>query len=639
MPILLTQATNHAKRTAIISDGQTYTYQQLLDAAYAVSTALLEGKSDLEEARVAFLVDPGFSYTAIQWGIWQAGGIAVPLCNAHPLPALRYVLEDSQASHLIVSPMHRELLSSLAEELQIKLLISDQLPSSGQGPLPDLPPERRAMILYTSGTTSKPKGVVTTHANIEAQIKSLVKAWSWRKTDHILCVLPLHHVHGIINVMSCALWSGACCEFLPKFDARKVLTIFKQGNVNVFMAVPTIYYKLIQEWDALAGIDQSELYPKLIKFRLMVSGSAALPVQVMKRWRQITSQDLLERYGMTEIGMALSNPYKGERRPGHVGKALPYVRVRLVDDEGKVIKDEQQQGEIQVKGPTVFLEYWNKPEATQESFTEDGWFRTGDIALRNEDSYRILGRKSVDIIKSGGYKVSALEIEEVLRRHPDIKDCAVVGLPDGQWGEIIACSIVPVKKELDPLYLNIWLREYLPGYKIPREYIFQDDLPRNTLGKVTKNELKKLFIALLLCILAIGCQSDPGATQASSAPQTPPTTSNLVEEKPASPPAAVQKPKSPDQPPASNILRGEYVYYADAGIFVDCRDGQKYPVAAEAGNASMEKGYLEARQTDMERIYVEVEGKLEARPAGSKGRVHLIVEKLKGFDRDRTCEQ
>ena len=199
---------------------------------------------------------------------------------------------------------------------------------------------------------------------------------------------------------------------------------------------------------------------------------------------------LLERYGMTEIGMALSNSYHGERKPGHVGQPLPGVSLRLVNEKGEELATGP--GEIQVKGDSVFSEYWNKPEATANAFI-DGWFKTGDIAQLNEDSYKILGRSSVDIIKSGGYKISALEIEEVLLSHPEIDECAVVGLPDEEWGEIVSAALVGNQKQLEQETFVNWMKDYLPSYKIPKSFLYLDSLPRNALGKVTKNELKKLF--------------------------------------------------------------------------------------------------------------------------------------------------
>jgi len=492
MQEILLKAKTQADRICVVSQGSSYTYAELLEASALVAATLLEGEEDLQEMRVAFLVPPGFDYVKIQWGIWRAGGIAVPLCTVHPLPSLRYVIENTDAEVLIVSDKFKSMLQPLAAERKIRFISVDGIESSILKPLPKIEAERRAMILYTSGTTNLPKGVVTTHANILAQIETLVDAWEWSQEDHILCILPLHHVHGIINVVSCALFSGAKVEFLPKFDPVHVFDLFLLGQINLFMAVPTIYYKLIAYWEQQNVDRQTAISSALNKFRLMVSGSAALPISVLKKWRKISGHTLLERYGMTEIGMAVSNSYRGERRPGHIGLPLPGVELRLVDEENKPVV-EGKQGEIQVKGANVFLEYWKNPEATAKAFTQDQWFMTGDIAIYDKGSYRILGRNSVDIIKSGGYKISALEIEEVLRTHPLIKDCGVVGIADEEWGEIIAASLVVENEKPDLQELQSWLRERMPAYRIPRKFIFQDDLPRNTLGKVTKNELKRLF--------------------------------------------------------------------------------------------------------------------------------------------------
>ena len=492
---LIHRAKTFSDRKAIISNGQTYTYQQLLDVSTAYAQQLLGAEKDLAEARVAFMIPPSFAYVAMQWAIWRAGGIAVPLCTLHPLPSLQYVIEDTDAQTLIVSKEYWDLLKPLAEERKMRLLLVEELETRVEDCLlPDVDTERRAMILYTSGTTNLPKGVVSTHKNIEFQIKTLVNAWEWDSDDHILNILPLHHVHGIINVLSCALWSGACCEFLPKFDAEKVWEKLSSGQLTLFMAVPTIYFKLIAFWEAAIATEQERMSKAVNQLRLMVSGSAALPVSVLEKWKAISGHTLLERYGMTEIGMALSNSYRGERRAGHVGLPLPDVEIRLVNSEGKAVGTGEA-GEIQVKGPSVFKEYWQKPEATEAAFV-DSWFRSGDIAVFNEGSYKILGRDSVDIIKSGGYKISALEIEDVLRQHPLIKDCAVVGLPDEEWGEIVAASLVLNDKGLIFNDLKNWLKDLLPAYKVPRKFMIQEELPRNTLGKVTKKAVKAAFSQL-----------------------------------------------------------------------------------------------------------------------------------------------
>ena len=489
---LIKRVNNFANRTAIVSNQTAFTYQQLLNASGSIAAHLLDKKKDLAETRVVFLVPPSFDYVATQWAIWRAGGIAVPLCTLHPLPSLQYVIEDTEATILVVSKEYRALLAPLAKERKMRLLLVSNLLEGAEVDLPTIDLERRAMILYTSGTTNLPKGVVTTHQNIQFQIETLVNAWEWEQDDHILNILPLHHVHGIINVLSCALWSGACCEFLPKFEAAKVWQKLSGGQLTLFMAVPTIYFKLIAFWNAAATEEKERLSKGVKALRLMVSGSAALPVPVLEKWKKISTHTLLERYGMTEIGMALSNAYRTERRPGHVGLPLPGVQIRLVDAEGKDVKATGEPGEIQIKGPNVFKEYWRKPEATAAAYM-DGWFRSGDVAIFNKGMFKILGRDSVDIIKSGGYKISALEIEDVLRRHPQIKECAVVGLPDKEWGEIVAASLISDDKNLDFKAIQQWLKTLLPAYKIPRKFIIQTELPRNTLGKVTKKVLRTAF--------------------------------------------------------------------------------------------------------------------------------------------------
>ena len=479
------------EKVAIIDQSGAYSYEKLLAKSHGIASYLLEKKNDLNQIRVAFMVSPGFDYIAVQWGIWRAGGIAVPLCVTYPFNSLQYVIEDTEADFLVVGAEFEEILSPYQQDPKIKFISTKDFQTAEKKTLPDISKDRGAMILYTSGTTSLPKGVLTTHANIEAQISTLVDSWRWNSSDYTLSILPLHHVHGIINVNSCALWSGATVQFLPQFDAKTIFEIFMEGRVNVFMAVPTIYFKLISYYDTLSKESQKAITDRLKTFRLMVSGSAALPISVMERWYQISGHYLLERYGMTEIGMAISNPYQGERRAGHIGQALQGVEVRLCDEQDNEIPLDKP-GEIQIKGPSVFKAYWGKPEATAKAFTKDGWFKTGDIAVMEAGYFKILGRDSIDIIKSGGYKISALEIEEVIRTHPSIKDCGVVGVPDEEWGEKVVAALV-TKAAIDIESLNLWIREKIPAYKTPRKYLIVEDLPRNTMGKVTKNELKKLF--------------------------------------------------------------------------------------------------------------------------------------------------
>ncbi len=493
---IVEQAHKNLKKTAISSNNRNFLYQELLTESGNFAEVLLNGETDLLESSVAFMVLPGFDYVRVQWGIWQAGGITVPLCLSYPLPSLRYTIENSEAKIVIVSPEYVEILQPLVNELSLRFIVlgkDDNLLQNHKIVLPTIDNSRRAMILYTSGTTNLPKGVVTTHDNLNAQISTLIEAWEWSENDHTICVLPLHHVHGIVNVVCCNLWAGACCDFLPNFSAEGIFEAFKEGKINVFMAVPTVYFKLITYWESLPIDEQKRLTEIIERFRLMISGSAALPVSIMEKWQKISKHTLLERYGMTEIGMALSNPYRGKRYAGHVGNPLPNVQVRLADEQDCEISPSVI-GEIQVKGPSVFGEYWQKPKTTKESFTKDGWFKTGDVAtVDGEGGYRILGRNSVDIIKSGGYKISALEIEEVLRMHNDIADCCVVGIEDEEWGELVVGVIVPSTQTIDLSTLNTWMRTQMPAYKAPRKYLISQELPRNTMGKVTKNEVKKLI--------------------------------------------------------------------------------------------------------------------------------------------------
>ena len=489
---LIARAESHAARTAIVDSAGTYTYRDLLDASAQVAATLLEGRDDLDEQRVAILLAPSFAWVAFQWGIWRAGGIAVPLPVGSPLAELEYFLNDTQASALIYDKLNEAVAMPLAKSRGIRVISYEKTAMRKAQALPWIDAQRRAMILYTSGTTSRPKGVVTTHLNITAQITSLIEAWEWSPDDRIVLCLPLHHVHGIINVVTCALWAGAVCEMFTRFDAGAVWDRIAREDITLFMAVPTIYVRLIAAWEASSSERRKQLSQAAAKLRLMVSGSAALPVTTLERWREITGHTLLERYGMTEIGMALSNSYRGNRVPGAVGRPLPGVEVRLVND-GLAQLVPGAAGEIEVRGANVFLEYWGQSEATREAF-RDGWFRTGDTAVVEDGVYRILGRTNIDILKTGGHKVSALEIEEALRDHPAIAECAVVGVADEEWGERVGAALVLREgNTLGLEELREWGKQRLAAHKVPSRLLLLDALPRNAMGKVTKPAVKSLF--------------------------------------------------------------------------------------------------------------------------------------------------
>jgi malonyl-CoA/methylmalonyl-CoA synthetase len=486
---MLEQIAAHAA-SVLIGDAQgRYTGTQLLEAGAGVSQLL--GKRANE--RVALLAAPGLHYVAGMLGTWQSGAAYVPLCPTHPAAELEYIIRDCEATVVLVQEELKHLLPELSGVRVIDLVLHPQ-PQT----VFSCDPESDAMLLYTSGTTGKPKGAVHTHRSLRVQVECLLQAWEWQHSDRIMHFLPLHHTHGIINKLLCALAAGAYCELLPKFSADVVWEKLITETYSVFMAVPTIYSKLIEHWENASPAQQQKASAACKALRLMVSGSAALPVPVLEKWKNISGHTLLERYGMTEIGMALSNPLHGERRPGFVGLPLPGVLVRVVDEAGNDITAEGCMGELQVRGKNLFSGYYNRPEVTAESFVTDEhglrWFKTGDMVSIENGYYKIAGRMSSDIIKSGGYKISALEIENVLLLHPDIAACAVAGLPDETWGEKVAAALVlKPGKTIITEELKTFLKPHLAPYKQPTVIKLFEELPRNTMGKVLKKELLKLF--------------------------------------------------------------------------------------------------------------------------------------------------
>ena len=498
-------------RRALIGAHGTWTYSELLAAAAAArdrvaEAALAGGPSDdpdpVAGQRIAYLIPPGRTHVAVQVGTWLARAVAVPLAVSHPPRELDHVVDDARPSVVVLDRglPHAPALAATAAARGIPTLDAAGISHPPRpGPQPNraafLPPRPAdpAFIIYTSGTTGRPKGVLTTHHNLAAQITALTTAWAWHRSDRILHTLPLHHVHGLVNALACALWSGAACEFGPGAPAS-TWDRLASGDITLFMSVPTVYARLIRAWEDAPRSVRQRWTRGARGLRLMVSGSAALPAATLERWRQITGHTLLERYGMTEIGMALSNPLDGERRAGHVGRPLPGVEVRIVDGEGRPVAPGVQ-GEIEVRGPQVFREYWGRTRETEAGF-RNGWFRTGDEGEVGEGGYhRILGRRDVDIVKTGGYKVSALEVEELYRTHPAIRDLAVVGVPDREWGERICAAWVPGgdRDPVDGAALRAWGKDRLAPYKVPHDFIPVEGLPRNAMGKVRKDAVSGMF--------------------------------------------------------------------------------------------------------------------------------------------------
>jgi malonyl-CoA/methylmalonyl-CoA synthetase len=439
-------------------------------------------------AHVAVGVMPGVRAFASVLAVWRSGAAVVPLPAGAPAPELARMIDDARVRHAIVDDAFASAVGSAATSLApIEVEPEPLARTSAPAPWCDaLGAESPALILFTSGTTGRPKPAVLTHGNLAAQAEALRAAWGFSPSDTLLHALPLHHLHGLVVAALTALTTPASIATLRKFDAA--LVVRELPRATVLMTVPTMLHRLVDtlEADGESSVNHARA------LRLTTSGSAALPASLAERWRAIAGSLPLERYGMTEVGIALSNPLDpGGRRVGFVGGPLPSVEVRIVDDAGR---DGDGPGELFVRGPSVFAGYLDRPEATHESF-EGSWFRTGDVAARVEDgSVRLLGRRSVDILKTGGEKVSALEIEEALREHPEVAEIAVVGLPDAQWGDrVVAAVVARPDSTLTGEALRTWAKGRLAPYKVPREVRLVPELPRNAMGKVQKPELVRLL--------------------------------------------------------------------------------------------------------------------------------------------------
>jgi len=459
---------------AIVEDGpagqpRTTRYSALRARAAGIAEVLRSGRPPLAGARVAFLLEPGSRYVEAMLGVFLAGGSAVPLSPLHTAAELAHLLGTAAPVHLLASPALAPRLAPLAGATPVTVLSDDGASATAaSNRAADVADDAPAMMLFTSGTTGKPKGVTMSHGALAATVAALEQAWGWRRDDRLLHVLPLHHTHGVVVALLGALWAGATVRFAA-FDGPRLWDLF--AEMTVFMAVPTIYAKLLAAFRAAPPEQQARWRGHTRVMRLLTSGSAALPADLFRGFAEASGQTLLERYGMTEIGMALSNSLDGPRIAGAVGRALPGVSVDIVGDDGRLLGTDEP-GELRVRSPQMFSEYHGDPDAT------------GVI--------RLLGRTSTDILKSGGYKLSALEIEAVLREHPAIAEVAVIGVPDPTWGDrVTACAVLHPGATLTDEELRAFARDRLAPYKLPRELRIMDSLPRTALGKVQKGALLK----------------------------------------------------------------------------------------------------------------------------------------------------
>jgi malonyl-CoA/methylmalonyl-CoA synthetase len=453
--------------------------------------------------RLALLAPPNRSWLQAFWAILLAEGSVVPLSPLHPLREQEFFLSESRARALLVteplvgaSPAHRQILFSPGSTSEPG---AGQRASSGIGATAsesEMAAAERAiaLILYTSGTTGKPKGVPLSHQNLFDGAGTLREAWELRASDRVLHTLPLHHVHGICVSLLTAFLSGASTEMLPRYEPERVLEA--SGRASVLMGVPTQHQKLVSYFDALPEEPLRERYrEQLHALRLITSGSAPLPEKLGRRMQELCGSYPLERYGMTEVGIVLGNPLRGPRVPGSCGQPLPRCQIRIVDADGKDV-EHGHSGEVWIAAPSVFAGYDGDAEATRAAFS-DGFFKSGDIALWLDDGFvKLLGRSSVDIIKSGGYKLSALELEEHLREHPWVSEVAVVGVPDETWGERVLAVVVPSASfdlasdhALACEAVRDWMKQRVAPYKVPKQVLFRARLPRNAMGKTVKTAL------------------------------------------------------------------------------------------------------------------------------------------------------
>ena len=470
MSRLLDKLVTHANAglVAVHDEAGAHGYASVLARARAVAAHL----GPRHGQRVALLASPGVEFVSSLFGIMQSGACGVVLSPLHPPAESTYFCDDAGIDTVLLTPDQRPR----AEALGKRTLIDVTTVNAADTPASAVSDAEPALMLYTSGTTGRPKGAVLSHENLGTQQELLRDAWGWTPGDVLLHTLPLHHMHGLCIALLAALGAGASVRLLPHFEAARVFETM--AECTVFMGVPTIYAKLLAAFDGADDPLRARWTKHASSLRLATSGSAALPVTLAERWRAIAGIIPLERFGMTEIGVGISNPLHGERRAGTVGRPLPTVETRI------------ENGELLVRGPSVFAGYFQRDDATRAAFDGD-WFRTGDTVTEDDDGYvRILGRTSVDILKSGGYKLSALEIEEVLREHASVADVAVVGVPDEVWGDrVVAC--VERRGPVEAEELRAFAKEKLAAYKCPKDVLFFDTLPRNAMGKVMKPELAR----------------------------------------------------------------------------------------------------------------------------------------------------
>jgi len=470
-------------------EGRRLSRAHLLDRARAAAGLLAEhgvGKGDV----VGLQADRGPDFLAVFLGALGRGATVLLLNGAYTAAEVRFLTTDAQAAFAILQPGSEVALPHLlAGELSAALDSAPRLAIDGDTGVDAISAEAVAALCYTSGTTGQPKGAVIRHRNIAGTVEGLHTAWGWSDADVLVHALPLFHIHGLFVAMLGALWAGAQVVLLPRFSATGLLSAIHEHGGTVFMGVPTFYHRLL-------AVPSPPATPTM---RLWTSGSAPLPAPVWASFRDTYGAEILERYGMTEVGIVLSNPLDGDRVPGTVGFVLPGVQACVTDRNTGVAVDAGTVGELRIHSPGLVSHYLGRPEKTAEAIVLDeegrAWMRTGDLASCDAGGrFSIVGRMG-DMVITGGLNVYPREVETVLLDHPQVTEVAVVGVPDADWGERVVALVVATAEDADGDAILAHARASLAGFKVPKEVRFAGRLPRNSMGKVQKHRIRSAWTA------------------------------------------------------------------------------------------------------------------------------------------------
>ena len=462
------------ERPALWAEGRGWVSRGELAAAGARVAGRLRRAGLAAGDRVLVSAATSMDLVVAYLGALRMGLVVVPVNTAYREREVAHIVGDAAPAAAVVDDPERGRWARRAAGGDLLVTGPEVgLPDGDPPPLDGSAAGDPALLCYTSGTTGAPKGAVLAHGNLLASAEALRLAWRWTPGDRLVLALPLFHIHGLGVGLHGTLLAGASAVLLPRFEVDAVLDAARDHQATLFFGVPTMYARL-------AGSPRAG---ELGRLRLCVSGSAPLPPTVFERLAERAGQRVLERYGMTETIMNVSNPHDGERRPGTVGLPLPGVELRLAGGTD---------GEVLLRGPNVFPGYWGNPEATAEAFDPDGWFRTGDLGSFDERGYLRIEGRSKELIITGGYNVHPREVEELLLEHPGVAEVAVVGAPSEEWGEQVAAFVVPADPSAPPGHdeLLAFAAERLAGFKRPRVVHYVEALPRNALGKVMKHELR-----------------------------------------------------------------------------------------------------------------------------------------------------